>query len=130
METQPMTIRMPQDQYERLRRAAFDARAPMNTLITEGIDLRLDLDPNPLDARLLALAAILRDAGDETADEIETSAAFLREALRGSDDSGIVDGLQTVADYASDLAKIIRALSSAAPKADMDAHSEDTEKRS
>jgi hypothetical protein len=41
METQALTIRMPEDLYEKLRRAAFDARVPMNALINEGIELRL-----------------------------------------------------------------------------------------
>jgi triphosphoribosyl-dephospho-CoA synthetase len=41
METQAMTIRMPEALYEQLRRAAFEARVPMNTLINEGIELKL-----------------------------------------------------------------------------------------
>ena len=45
-------------------------------------------DPNPLDDRLLAMAAIIREEGDDhIASEIETGAVFIREALRGSDDS-------------------------------------------
>jgi predicted HicB family RNase H-like nuclease len=41
MESQAMTIRVPGDLYEQLRRAAFEARVPMNALINEGIELRL-----------------------------------------------------------------------------------------
>jgi triphosphoribosyl-dephospho-CoA synthetase len=41
MGPQAMTIRMPEDLYEQLRRAAFEARVPMNTLINEGIELKL-----------------------------------------------------------------------------------------
>jgi hypothetical protein len=41
METQAMTIRLPGELYEQLRRAAFEARVPMNALIVEGVELRL-----------------------------------------------------------------------------------------
>jgi hypothetical protein len=36
-----MTIRMPEDLYEQLRRAAFEARVPMNSLVTDGIEMKL-----------------------------------------------------------------------------------------
>ena len=86
-------------------------------------------DPNPLDARLLAMAAILRESGDgDTADEIEVNAAYVREALRGSDDRGIADALEIIASYAVELAKIVRySRPSAALKADMDARDEEQE---
>ena len=41
VDTQAMTIRLPEDLYEQLRRAAFETRTPMNTLIAEGVELRL-----------------------------------------------------------------------------------------
>jgi len=41
MDTQALTIRVPEDLYEQLRRAAFEARVPMNSLVTEGIELKL-----------------------------------------------------------------------------------------
>ena len=54
-------------------------------------------DPNPLDDRLLTMAAILRETGDEdAADEIEVNAAYVREAWRGSDDRGIADALEII----------------------------------
>ena len=37
METQTMSIRLPKDLYEQLRRAAFDRRVPMNAIITEAV---------------------------------------------------------------------------------------------
>lgn len=36
-----MSVRIPEDQYEQLRVAAFGRRVAMNTLICEGIELRL-----------------------------------------------------------------------------------------
>lgn len=84
------------------------------------------VDPNPLDARILAMAAILRENGsDEAADQIEGAAAFMREALRGSDDYDIAEALDVIADAARDLAVLARKRPSAARKADMDARSED-----
>jgi hypothetical protein len=41
MDTHAMSVRLPKDQYERLRRAAFEHRVHMNTLVSEGIELRL-----------------------------------------------------------------------------------------
>jgi hypothetical protein len=41
METQAMSVRFPKDLYEELRRAAFERRTPMNTLVIEGTELRL-----------------------------------------------------------------------------------------
>jgi hypothetical protein len=68
-----------------------------------------DEDPNPLDNRLLAMSRILREAvHDDAADEIEVNAAFIREAWRGSDDSGIAEALETIAAYATELARIVR----------------------
>lgn len=82
-------------------------------------------DPNPLDNRLLAMARILRDnsgnGASDIAGEIEADAAYMREALRGSDGSDIAEALDLIAAYASDLAKVVRAHPSAARKADMDA---------
>ena len=76
--------------------------------------------PNPLDGRLLTMAAILREEGGEAAaDEIETAAAYVREALRGSDDGSIADNLETIAAYVAELAKIVRARPDAAREADL-----------
>lgn len=36
-----MSVRIPEDLYEQLRLAAFEARVPMNTLIAEGVKLKL-----------------------------------------------------------------------------------------
>jgi hypothetical protein len=36
-----LSIRVPRDRYERLRRAAFETRTPINTLVVEGIALRI-----------------------------------------------------------------------------------------
>lgn len=36
-----MSVRIPEDLYEQLRVAAFERRVPMNTLVSEGIELRL-----------------------------------------------------------------------------------------
>jgi predicted transcriptional regulator len=33
---QPMTVRLPRDLYERLRKVAFDRREPMSVIIIEG----------------------------------------------------------------------------------------------
>lgn len=82
-------------------------------------------DPNPLDDRLLAMARIVREGGDDqTATEIEGGAAYIRETLRGSDDSNIGEALGLISDYASDLAEIVRAWPSAARKADMESTDE------
>lgn len=35
MDTQPLTIRLPEDVYEPLRREAFDTRTSMNAIVTE-----------------------------------------------------------------------------------------------
>lgn len=68
-----------------------------------------DDGPNPLDDRLLAMSRILREAvHDDAADEIEVNAAFIREAWRGSDDSGIAEALETIAAYATELARTVR----------------------
>ncbi len=76
--------------------------------------------PNPLDDRLLTMAAILREEGRVTAaDEIETAAAFIREAWRGSDDGSIADNLETIAAYVAELAKIVRARPDVAREADL-----------
>jgi antitoxin (DNA-binding transcriptional repressor) of toxin-antitoxin stability system len=86
-----------------------------------------DPDPNSLDRRLLAMAAILRETGEEdAADEIGVSAAFIREALRGSDDRDVAEALDLIADYARDLAKTVRAHPSAASEADMSVLESDT----
>lgn len=46
MDTQAITIRLPRDIYESLRRESFETRQPMNTIISEGLRLRLDeIDP-------------------------------------------------------------------------------------
>lgn len=75
--------------------------------------------PNPLGGRLLAMARILREAGKEdAADELETSAAFVREAWRGSDDGSIADNLETIAAYAAELAKTVRDWPAAADEAE------------
>lgn len=75
--------------------------------------------PDPLDDRLLAMAGILREAGNEdAADEIEVHAAFVREALRGSDDGSIAENLVTVADYAREMVTIVRRYPSAADGAE------------
>jgi len=98
---------------------------------TRPVAVMTSLDPNPLDGRLLAMAAILREAGGEVAaDEIECAAAYVREAWRGSDDNDIAEALETIASYAGELAKIVRARPSAARKADMDARDEEQEDRS
>lgn len=41
-ETQALTIRLPADLYEKLRRAAFDQRTSMNALIIEAVHAKLD----------------------------------------------------------------------------------------
>ncbi len=80
-----------------------------------------DEGPNPLDDRLLAMAAILlrKEGGVTSADEIETSAAYIREAWRGSDDGSIAGILETIAAYVAELAKIVRARPDAAREADL-----------
>jgi len=40
--TQAITVRLPIDLYERLRREAYETRQPMNTIITEGLSLQMD----------------------------------------------------------------------------------------
>jgi antitoxin (DNA-binding transcriptional repressor) of toxin-antitoxin stability system len=83
--------------------------------------------PDPLDNRLLAMADILRETGEEdAADEIEVSAAFIREALRGSDGCSILEALDVIAGYARDLAKFVHAHPSAASEADMSVLESDT----
>jgi predicted DNA-binding protein len=42
METQALSFRLPVALYERLRRAAFDMRVPMNTIVTEAIEGHLN----------------------------------------------------------------------------------------
>ena len=75
---------------------------------------------NPLDDRLLTMAGILREEGGvAAADEIETAAAFVREAWRGSDDGSIANNLETIAAYVAELAKIVRARPDAAREADL-----------
>ena len=79
-----------------------------------------DEGPNPLDGRLLTMAGILREEGGKAAaDEIETSAAYIREAWRGSDDGSIADNLETISAYMAELAKIVRARPDAAREADL-----------
>lgn len=36
-----MSVRIPEDLYEQLRLAAFEQRVPMNSLVSEGIVLKL-----------------------------------------------------------------------------------------
>lgn len=133
MEVQAITARLPADLYESLRRTAFERRKPMNVILIEAAAAHLALipDPNPLDARLIAMEAILREYGaSEAADQAGSCAAFMREALRGSDDCDIAEALDVIADAARDLAKIARAHPFAARKADMDARSKDEEDQS
>ncbi len=79
-----------------------------------------DDGPNPLDGRLLAMAAILRGEGGEVAaDAIEIAAAYVREAWRGSDDGSITEALETIAAYVAELMKIVRARPDAAREADL-----------
>ena len=40
--TQAITVRLPRDLYERLRREAFETRTPMNTIITERLSVEMD----------------------------------------------------------------------------------------
>jgi predicted transcriptional regulator len=40
-DTQVMSIRLPKDLHERLRRAAFDRREPMNAIIARGAEREL-----------------------------------------------------------------------------------------
>jgi antitoxin (DNA-binding transcriptional repressor) of toxin-antitoxin stability system len=76
-------------------------------------------EPNPLDDRILAMAEILREAGNaDVADEIESHAAYIREALAGSDDGEVADGLELISAYAAELAEIVRAQPSAARMVD------------
>ena len=42
---QPLTIRLPKDLYEKLRRAAFDQRTTMNALIIKALQRSKTLDP-------------------------------------------------------------------------------------
>jgi hypothetical protein len=44
-DTQPMTLRLPRSQYERLRREAFEGHVKMSDLVREGIELRLGANP-------------------------------------------------------------------------------------
>jgi hypothetical protein len=41
MKIKAMSIRLPEDLYEKLRRAAFDQHTPMNGIIIDGIELKL-----------------------------------------------------------------------------------------
>lgn len=50
METQAMTVRLPQELYERLRREAFEKRVSQNSIIIDAIEKRLEndgKDPEP-----------------------------------------------------------------------------------
>ena len=38
MDTQPVTIRFPEELYEWLRREAFDTREPMNTIVVTALE--------------------------------------------------------------------------------------------
>lgn len=79
-------------------------------------------DPNSLDDRLVAMAAILREAGSEdAAEQVATGATYIRETWRGADDYDIAEALDRIAEAAKDLAELARARPSAARKADMDA---------
>ena len=40
-DTQAMSIRLPKDLYEKLRRAAFDTRESMNAIIARGVEREL-----------------------------------------------------------------------------------------
>jgi hypothetical protein len=42
-ETQAMTVRFPPETYERLRKAAFDRREPMNTIVVRATESELDV---------------------------------------------------------------------------------------
>jgi len=42
MNQQALTVRLPEDTYERLRRAAFERGVPMNNLLTEAAEATLD----------------------------------------------------------------------------------------
>ena len=47
-DTQALSIRLPRDLYERLRKAAFDHREPMNSIIARGTEHELSqLGPDP-----------------------------------------------------------------------------------
>jgi predicted DNA-binding protein len=46
-ETQALSIRLPKDLYERLRRAAFEQREPMNAIITRGVERELASGDEP-----------------------------------------------------------------------------------
>jgi hypothetical protein len=43
VDTQTLSIRLPRDLYEELRREAFEARQPMNQIITDGLRMRLQI---------------------------------------------------------------------------------------
>jgi len=43
---QPLTIRLPKPIYEKLRRAAFNQRRPMNEIVVEAVAAQLDM-PRP-----------------------------------------------------------------------------------
>jgi hypothetical protein len=40
--TVPITIRFPADVYERLRKAAFDGRMPMNSIVVQATEAELE----------------------------------------------------------------------------------------
>lgn len=45
MDTQAITVRLPQDVYEALRLEAFEKHAPQSAIIIEGLEQRLGLRP-------------------------------------------------------------------------------------
>lgn len=66
---------------------------------------------NLLDDRVTTLSARMRTAGaTETADELDSCAAYVREAWRGSDvREDLAEDLQTVADNAARMVEIVLA---------------------
>lgn len=80
MDVRAISVRFPEDLYERLRKTAFDRRESMNSLVVEGTELRL----TQLGPHAETIREALRLAAQEAPDD--RAAARFEEALKAMEE--------------------------------------------